>query len=142
MGAVTPGGGKDLADGLIDRFDLSGQAASTLHAAVAQPAAVQDGVSVLSGFLLVISALSFTRAMQRLTCGPGAAADGVAGNAWGLAWLAAFSVLWTLQPVVLSVFDGPGEPLVAGALAIALWLLPRGSWSGGGSRGAGWSRPR
>jgi membrane protein len=124
VGAVTPGGGKDLADGLIDRFNLSGQAASTLHAAVAQPAAVQDGVSALSGFLLVISALSFTRAMQRLYVRAWRLPPmRMAGNAWGLAWLASFSVFWTLQPVVLSVFDGPGEPVVAGALSIALWLF-------------------
>jgi membrane protein len=124
VGAVTPGGGKDLADGLIDRFDLTGQAASTLHAAVAQPAAVQDGVSALSAFLLVVSALSFTRAMQRLYVRAWRLPPmRMAGNAWGLAWLVAFSVFWMLQPVVISVFDGPAEPLVSAGLSIALWLF-------------------
>ena len=98
VGAVTPGGGKDLADGLIDRFDLHGQAASTLQAAVAQPAAVQDGVSALSAFLLVISALSFTRALQRLYLRAWRLPPmRLVRQRWGLAWLAAFSVFWTLQ---------------------------------------------
>src|SRR5687767_569356 len=66
VGAASPAGGKDLADGLVDRFDLDGQAAATLEAAVAQPSAVQDSITVLSAFILVISALSFTRALQRL----------------------------------------------------------------------------
>jgi membrane protein len=124
VAALSPGGSKDLADNLIDRFNLSGSSAEVLHQAVAQPAAVQDGVSVLSGFLLVISALSFTRAMQRLYV---RAWDlptlGVRGNGWGLLWLLAFCVYSTLQPVFLGLFTGVGESLASVALSFGLWLF-------------------
>jgi membrane protein len=124
VGAASPGGGKDMADGLVDRFDLEGDAAASLQAAFAQPAAVQDSISVLSGFLLVVSALSFTRALQRLYVRAWRLPPmGVQGNMWGLVWLAAFSVFTLLQPLVLSVFGGLAEPVVALTLSCALWLF-------------------
>jgi membrane protein len=124
VGAVTPAGGRDVAQTLIDRFDLTGSTAESLRAAVAQPAAVQDSVSVLSGFILLLAALAFTRALQRLyvrawrlpRLGPN-------GNAWGLLWLAVFSAYWSLQPAIASVLDGAAAVVVSIALSCALWLF-------------------
>jgi membrane protein len=124
VAALSPGGSKDLADSLIDRFNLSGSSAEVLHDAVAQPAAVQDGVSALSAFLLIISALSFTRAMQRLYVRAWELPSlGLAGNGWGLAWLMAFSVYSTLQPLVVGLFTGVPEFLASVSLSFGLWLF-------------------
>jgi membrane protein len=124
VGAITPGGGKDVADGLTKRLNLTGGAASTLHEAVAQPASIQSSVTVLGVFLLVVSALSFTRALQRLYLRAWRLPTlGVAANGWGLLWLVAFSAYWTLQPVVLGVFGGLLEDVVTVALSCALWLF-------------------
>jgi membrane protein len=124
VGAASPGGGKDMADGLVERFELDGDAAASLQAAFAQPAAVQDSISVLSAFLLVVSALSFTRALQRLYVRAWRLPPlGMRGNMWGLVWLAAFSLFTLLQPLVLAVFDGLAEPVVALTLSCALWLF-------------------
>ena len=113
VGAASPAGGKELTDGLVDRFDLHGEAAATLEAAVAQPAAVQDSITLLSGLILIISALSFTRALQRLYVRAWRLPPmGMHGNVWGLLWLGAFSVFWSLQPIVLGVFEGVGERAV------------------------------
>ena len=81
-------------------------------------------LSVLSFAILAISALSFTRATQRLYVRAWRLPKlGVRGNVWGLVWLAAF-VLWTsLQPVLIELFDGVIAFVVAEALATGLWLM-------------------
>jgi membrane protein len=124
VGAVTPAGGRDVAQTVIDRLELTGSAAESLRAAVAQPAAIQNGVSALSGFILLLSALAFTRALQRLyvrawrlpRLGPN-------GNAWGLLWLAAFSAYWSLQPAIASTLDGRAATVASISLSCALWLF-------------------
>ena len=68
----------------MDRLDLTGQTAATLRAYFSQPAAVQDSMSIAGAVVLVISALSFTRALQRLYVRAWRLPKlGVAGNAWG-----------------------------------------------------------
>jgi len=124
VGAATPAGGEDLVEGIIKRVDLSGDAAETLRAAVAAPAEVYDSVSVTGALLLVISALSFTRALQRLYILAWRLQPlGMRGNKWGLAWLAAFSVVCSLQPGVVSLFNGALAVAVTIALSCALWLF-------------------
>jgi membrane protein len=124
VGSVTPGGGKDVADGLTRRLHLSGGAAATLHDAVAQPSSVRSSVTVVGVFLLVVSALSFTRALQRLYLRAWRLPSlGVVGNGWGLIWLVAYSVYWTLQPVVIGLFGGFLEDVVTVTLSFALWVF-------------------
>ena len=124
VGAASPAAGDDLADSLIDRLDLTGEAADTLRAAVAAPADVYDSVSVTGALLLVISALSFTRALQRLYVQAWRLPPlGMKGNKWGLVWLAAFSVFWSVQPGVVEIFDGAIAVTVTIATSSALWLF-------------------
>jgi membrane protein len=123
VAAVSPGGGKDLADGLIDRMDLTGDSAQVLKAVVAPPSAVRNSISVVGAFLLVISALSFTRALQRLYVRAWRLPTlGMTGNAWGLMWLAAYAVYWSLQPLVVGLFNGVTASAVTVALSAVLWL--------------------
>jgi membrane protein len=124
MGAVSPNSGKDAASELIDRLELTGGAANAVHEAVAQPAAIQDGITGLSLAILVISALAFTRALQRLyTRAWGLEKMGVRGNLPGLAWLLAFSLFWSLQPVIVGAFDGAAATAMTLMLSCALWLF-------------------
>jgi membrane protein len=118
-GTTAPG--DDLANELIDRYRLSGSAADTLRTAVAQPP--DTGISAIGVVLLVISALSFTRALQRLYVNAWRLEKlGVRGNGWGLAWLALFVGFWSLQPVIVGVFDGVVAFTVSIALSTLLWL--------------------
>jgi membrane protein len=55
-----------FADSIVRRFELEGDSADAVERVFAQPADVRSTVSVFGVLLLVISALSFCRAMQRL----------------------------------------------------------------------------
>jgi len=122
VATVSPRDGDDLADTLIDSFDLSGASADTLDAAFAQPDA---GVSALGVPLLVISALSFTRALQRLYIRAWRIDKklGLRGNIWGLEWLALFIAYWSAQPFLVGLFDGVLALIVSLSLSTALWLF-------------------
>jgi membrane protein len=122
IGSVSPAEDDGLADTLIDRFDVSGSAADTLREAVSQPPS--SGLSVAGAVLLVISALSFTRAMQRLyTRAWRLDKLGLRGNAWGLGWLALFVAFWSLQPVIVGLFSGLVAFNISLATSTVLWLL-------------------
>jgi membrane protein len=122
IGSVSPADDDTLADSLIDRFELSGSAAETLRAAVSQPP--HSGLGALGAVLLVISALSFTRAMQRLYIRAWRLDKlGLKANAWGLAWLTLFVGFWSLQPAIVGLFSGVVALALSLALSTALWLL-------------------
>jgi uncharacterized BrkB/YihY/UPF0761 family membrane protein len=66
-GAVlTKLGGKDIDDRIIDRYELSGAGADAVHAIFSPAGGQSTSVGILGVFLLLITVLSFTRAMQRL----------------------------------------------------------------------------
>ena len=122
IASVSPNSGDDLSTTLSRRFKLSSGAENALDQAVAQPP--DPGLGALGVFLLVISALSFTRAMQRLyvrawRLGP----LGLRGNIWGLEWLAIFVLFWSLQPVVIHLFSGVLAFAVGLGCSTALWLV-------------------
>jgi membrane protein len=120
-GTVSQGSGEEVADDLIERFDLSGSAADALRETVAQPH--DAGLSLVGSVLLVISALSFTRAMQRMYVRAWRLEPlGLRGNLWGLLWLGVFIAFWSLQPAVVALFDGVVSFAVALALSTLLWL--------------------
>jgi len=125
VSAVAPAGGRDVADGLTKRFELDSSAATAVRAAVDQPAQVQSSLSVLGVFVLVVSALSFTRAMQRLYLRawhlPKLALP--LANAWGLLWLAAFTAYFSLQPAIVGIFHGVVATVVSIAFSTGLWLM-------------------
>jgi membrane protein len=124
VGAATAAGGEDIVESLIARLDITGEAAETLRDAVADPAEVDDSVSVVGALVLVISALSFTRALQRLYVHAWRLPPlGMRGNKWGLVWLAAFSLFCSAQPGVVSLFDGALSVAATVALSCALWLF-------------------
>ncbi len=122
IGSLLPADDDDLAETLIDRFDIAGSAAETLRAAVSQPP--DSGLSAVGTVLLVISALSFTRALQRLYIRAWRLDKlGLRANAWGLVWLALFVAFWSLQPAIVGVFSGLVAFCLSLALSTMLWLL-------------------
>jgi membrane protein len=118
-GAVVPQrDGRDFADRIIDRFDLHGTAARSLRQAIAPQGEVTQSISVIGVLLLVVAALAFTRALQRLYEGAfGLPALGMRGTKYGLQWLLALIVLLTVRPFV------SGSVVVALALGAGFWLL-------------------
>jgi membrane protein len=124
IGAVSPTGGDDAASEVIERLHLSGSSAAVVREAVAQPAEVQDGISALSLFIVVVSALAFTRALQRLYVRAWRLDKfGVRGNAWGLEWLLVLAIYLSLQPAIVGVFDGALAAAVSLACSSAMWLF-------------------
>jgi membrane protein len=125
ISAVSPTGGRDAADGLTQRFHLDSSAEAAVKASVEQPAQLESSLSVLSVIVLVISALSFTRALQRLYLRAWRVPKiGMPlANAWGLLWLAAFSAYFSLQPVIVALFDGTLATVVSLTFSTGLWLM-------------------
>jgi uncharacterized BrkB/YihY/UPF0761 family membrane protein len=59
-------GGKDTADRIIERYDLTGGGAEAVHDIFAQPTGTNTSLGLIGFFFLMIAILSFTRAVQRL----------------------------------------------------------------------------
>jgi membrane protein len=115
--------GRSFADGLVDRFELSGRGAATVRATLTAPAE-GAGLTVLGVALVVFSALAFTRAMQRtyeLTWG--LERRGVKGTGWGILWLGAFALYWTLAPKLDPLFSGRADVVASTTGAFLLWLV-------------------
>jgi uncharacterized BrkB/YihY/UPF0761 family membrane protein len=63
---VPRSNGEDLAQRIIDRYDLSGGGAEAVRDIFAPAEGTSTSISVFGSLLLLIAALSFTRAVQRL----------------------------------------------------------------------------
>ncbi len=117
-----------LANDLIERFHLTGSTADQVQQVFAQPDSVRQSLSVLGVLLLIGSALSFTRALQRVyEHAWRLEARGLTGTRAGLTWLAGV-VLWitvfsTLRSWLLDLTGPVGSLtiLLAGDAAIWLW---------------------
>ena len=59
-------GGKDTADRIIDRYDLSGGGAEAVKDIFAPASGTSTSLGVIGFFFLTVAVLSFTRAVQRL----------------------------------------------------------------------------
>jgi membrane protein len=99
---VTESGkGKNLADQIVDRFGLDGATADAVRRGLPSTGAVEDGLSALSVFILVVSALSFTRALQRMYARAwDVDARGMRDTGWGIAWLAVVTIYVLLHPAL------------------------------------------
>ena len=122
--SVAPGrDGRDFSDSLVERFDLEGAAADSLREAFSPSDAVESGVTTGSAVLLLIAALSFTRALQRLyeTANelPGM---GIRGTPYGLAWLLFLAIVISVRPVALDELSGAWLGAATLAIGGSLWL--------------------
>jgi membrane protein len=127
VAALAPGD-SDLADRIVERFDLSGASARSVQQLFASAGETQSAVTWVSVIILVLSALSFTRALQRIfQRAYGYESAGMTKDlSRGLGWMAGL-VAWV---VVSSPFKGAladaGGIVFAIALAtvtgFVLWL--------------------
>jgi membrane protein len=125
--AFGPGNG-DLGDRIVDQLNLEGASARSVDALFNSAGETQSTVTWIGIIILVLSGLSFTRAVQRtyarayaVELKPAVAA------ARGLWWLAFFA-LWLLTAVSLrnTITDetGPAVGVVlASATGFAFWLI-------------------
>src|SRR6185312_7331800 len=66
VGSTVPGIDRQgFAESIVRRFDLDGHTARIVESAFSPPSNVETSLSVLGVVLLIVSALSFTRALQR-----------------------------------------------------------------------------
>ena len=115
--------GMSWGDALVDHFGLTGAGAATVRQAMSSPA--QEGtLSAVSAVLVALSALAFTRALQRtFEVTWDLPRRGMRGTGWGLAWLALFAGYWALIPIGHDALPR-GIRLTAGvAEAFAMWLV-------------------
>jgi len=107
-------GNDSLADSLIDRFRLHDDAADTLRRAFTPPTD-STTITAFGLVVLIVSALSFTRRMQRLYEESWSLPQrGFMGTGSGLLWLAFLVLYGSLHPLL----DG----VVSGFLGVALSL--------------------
>ena len=110
VGALLPDrGGKDAAERLIDRYDLTGGGAEAVTDALSPATGTETDITVAGTLLLVVAVLSFARSAQRL-----------------------FEQTWELKP--LSVRNSVNGLLWIGGLAA--YLAISGWIRGGGTRAA------
>ena len=120
--AVEPGDA-GMADELIDRFDLGGSAAEAVRDAFTV-SGEQTSTTALSGVVLIVSVLSFTRRLQRLYEDTwGFEQRGLRGTGWGLLWIALFAVYASLQPVLDEIRDATTRLMLSLAGGFVLGLL-------------------
>ena len=118
------GQNRSFSDSIIARFDLHGSAAESVKAAFAPSGTVQSSVSALGVFLLIVSALSFSRALQRLyELAFGLPTLGMRNTKWGLLWLLVITLAAGVRPLILGGLGGTLETIVSLLLADALWLI-------------------
>lgn len=115
---------RSFSDSLIDRLELSGSAAASVKAAFAPAGAVQSSVTVLGVFLLVVSALSFSRGLQRLYEGAfGLPTLGMRNTKWGMLWLFVVVLVASIRPWILGQLSGTLEVIGSLVLSEGIWLL-------------------
>jgi membrane protein len=110
-------------DRIVERLKLSGTAAATVREAVAPPSTVAHSITVLGYVLVLASALSFARALQRVyELSYELPGVGIRGTHWHLLWLALIPIYISLRPLVAGVAGGWWR--VAGSLLLAgtAWL--------------------
>jgi membrane protein len=124
--AVAPGD-SDIADSIVERFGLQGSSAESVRSLFASAGETESAVTWISIVILVLSALSFTRTLQRLfQRAYGEEPGGVADLRRGLGWLVAFAAwLTVVSPLKESLEDVGGIVLaltLSTVTGFALWL--------------------
>jgi membrane protein len=116
--------GRDFADQIINAFDLKGAAAQNIRQAFAPPTSVESGVSAFGAFLLIFSALAFTRALQRLyQLAWNQTPLGMRAAKWGLIWLGIIVLTITVRPILLGWSNGVLRLALSLAFGFVLWLI-------------------
>jgi uncharacterized BrkB/YihY/UPF0761 family membrane protein len=131
-GAVlTRIGGQDIADRIIDRYELTGGGADAVRDVFSPAGGTSTSVGVIGTLLLLVAVLSFTRAVQRLFEQTWELAPlSVRNTLNGLRWTLAF-VAYVLANSWIHAVVGPGRLEVVASLLVlpltAVFLVWGGS---------------
>jgi membrane protein len=121
---VSSATGEDFADKMISALELKGSTAAAVRQAFAPAGEVESEVSLIGSVLLVGSALSFTRALQRLyQLSWDQAKLGLRAAKWGLIWLVVVIAIVTLRPIILDGLHGIWLVALTIGFATCLWLV-------------------
>ena len=122
--AFAPGN-SDLADAIVERFGLEGNSAKSVHQLFASAGETESAVTWISIVILLLSALSFTRALQRLFQRAYARqANGVKDVQRGLGWVVAFAA-WV---IISSPLRGALEEVGGVVFAVAIGTVTASSY--------------
>jgi membrane protein len=127
VGAAFGPGEGDLADRINERFDLEGSAARSMEALFNDAGEVESAVTWVSCIILILSALSFTRALQRMFQRAYGTEPGGWTEAWrGLAWLGAFALWVVVSSPLRETLEGIAGLVfaiaVSAAMGFVVWL--------------------
>jgi membrane protein len=128
VGAAFAPGDSDLADRIVDRFGLEGDSAQSVNQLFASAGTTESTITLISVVILVLSALSFTRAIQRVfQRAYEREPQGLKDQQRGLTWILCLGVWVTLlSPAHETLEDAAGvvfAVLVATSTGFVLWLL-------------------
>jgi membrane protein len=123
-GAVVPfAQAHSFAEQLDKRLHLTGAAAQTVNEAIAPPASVGHSVTALGILVVLVSALSLARGLQRLyELSYKLSPVGVRGTPWHLLWIALIPIFISVRPSVADLAGGWWR--IAGSLLLGslAWL--------------------
>lgn len=124
--ALGPGEG-DLADKIVERFDLGGETERRVRALFNSAGETRSALPWVSVGILVVSATSFSRAMKRTFERAYRVEPGRLKEAWrALAWLAGFALWMMVSGPVRAAFADMGGTLLAVIISAVtgfwLWL--------------------
>jgi membrane protein len=113
-----------FAQQIVQRLKLSGAAAASVSQAFMPPSTVAHSVTVIGFVLVVASALSLARALQRLyELAYELPAAGIRGTPWHLLWILLIPFYISVRPLVAEIASGWWH--IAGSLLLSVlaWLL-------------------
>jgi uncharacterized BrkB/YihY/UPF0761 family membrane protein len=134
LGALLPHiGGKDSADRLIERYDLTGGGAEAVRDIFEPPNGASTSIGFIGALLLIVAVLSFTRGVQRLFEQTWELPPlSVRNSLNGLRWILVLTAYGILTGVIHAVI-GTGRlelaatlvimPFTAAFLVLSGWLL-------------------
>jgi membrane protein len=123
--AFAPGD-SDLADAIVERFGLKGESANSVQQLFASSGETQSAITWISIVILVLSALSFTRALQRVfqRAYGRERAGGATDARRGLGWLVGLGIWVTvISPLHESLEDVGGVVFALGLSTLTGFLL-------------------
>jgi membrane protein len=122
--AVAPAiASRDFAEGIVKRLSLSGTAAQSVREVFAPSSIVAHSVTVIGVALVLFSALSLARALQRLyELSYELPAAGIRGTPWHLMWIALIPIYIGLRPLVADVAGGWWHVAGSLLLGVVAWL--------------------
>ncbi len=116
--------GDNFADSIVDRFELTGSAADSVHTAFAPPDTVQGGVTFGSVLFLILAALAFTRTFQRIYEHAWRLDSiGMRGTGWGLIWLGATAIWYSVRPATELEIGPLFDTIVTLSFGAGIWIL-------------------